>query len=115
MREYKSIQKWFAKSKYKKGTEQTYLGYIATWCGLLNKNPDELVNVNAEEAVNIQQKLANLMKEELGLREYSITQRINALHSFWRYNGLKITPDIMGYKGIPWLVRRKPRYENLKG
>jgi hypothetical protein len=107
MREYKSVKNWFSVREYEKQTEITYIGYIATFCGLLGRNPDELVNVTSEEALKMQQRLATLMKEELGLREYSITQRINALHSFWRSNGVQVTDDIMHYRGTPWLKRKR--------
>jgi hypothetical protein len=108
--EYKNIQVWFTEAQYKEGTKKTYLQYIAMFCGLLGKNPDQLANVTPEEALNIQQRLATAMKEELGLRELSVVQRITALHVFWNCNGVQLTEDIKKYKGTPWL-RRKKRVE----
>lgn len=107
MREFKSVQKWFTRKDYKTATKHTYLEYMAMFCGLTHKTPDELADVNSEEALNLQINLATAMKEELGLREYSITQRINALHSFWKANGATLTEDIMRYLGTPWLLREK--------
>lgn len=109
MREYKSVQKWFTYKPYETTTKHTYLEYMAMFCGLLHKTPDELANVSSEEALKLQIDLATVMKEELGLREYSITQRINALHIFWKANGVFLTKDIKKYSGTPWLMRERAR------
>ena len=107
MREYESIQKWFADDRYTKHTENTYLGYITMFCCIVHKNPDELADVTSEEALNLQKKLVNVMREEFDLRIISIIQRIAPLHMFWRINGVEVTDDMMKYKGTPRLRTRK--------
>jgi hypothetical protein len=77
------------------------------FCQILNKTPDELAKLSSEQALEAQIKVATVMKERLHLREYSITNRVCALHSFWRSNGVVLTEDIMTYKGTPWLWRKK--------
>jgi muramoyltetrapeptide carboxypeptidase LdcA involved in peptidoglycan recycling len=105
VKEYKSVQAWFKAKQYKERTKSTYLQYMATFCGLLNKTPDQLASVNSREAWEIQVQLAEAMKEELQLRDLSITQRLNALHSFWRANNVQLTDAVMTYDGLPSLQR----------
>jgi site-specific recombinase XerD len=109
--DYESVKKWFARAngetRYKAKTGEIYVKYMKLFCSLSNRTPNQLADVTSEEALKIQIGLATMMKEKLELREYSITQRINALHSFWRYNGVKLTDDIMQYSGTPWLMRER--------
>jgi hypothetical protein len=106
----KSVKNWFTKRngerRYEPTTEEKYIGYMKLFCNILRITPDKLANVTSEEAVGIQQRLAAMMKS-LNLRDLSITQRIVALHSFWRYNGVSLTDKIMTYSGIPWLMRHR--------
>jgi hypothetical protein len=109
MRELKSIQNWFTKRHYEPGTEETYLLYMTTFCGITGKNADQLGSLTLEEALEAQKKIATVMKEELGLSTYSIHQRIHALHTFWVSNGIELTEDLKKYKGLPWLLRESIR------
>jgi hypothetical protein len=63
------------------------------FCLITGKTPDELTQVSSpEEALRIQQQIAETMRE-VGLRAHSSIFRINALHSFWEANGVKLTED----------------------
>jgi site-specific recombinase XerD len=108
--DYESVKRWFIKPdktrRYEPTTEEKYVDYMKLFCNILRTTPDELANVTSEEAEEIQKTLATMMKK-LRLRDLSITQRINALHSFWRYNGVTLNEKIMTYSGIPWLMRQK--------
>ena len=112
MKEYKSVQAWFTAKQYKERTKKIYLRYMSIFCRLLHKTPDQLANVNSKEALEIQVQLAEAMKNELQLRDLSITQRLNALHSFWRANNVQLTDDVMTYKGTPSLRRLVKAPEN---
>ncbi|MCW4055094.1 MAG: hypothetical protein NWE84_09315 [Candidatus Bathyarchaeota archaeon] len=105
MKDYESIRKWFSSKSYEATTESVYLKYMAIMCGLLHKTPDQLANVNSKEALELQVELVGAMKGELKLTNRSITQRINALHSFWRANNVQLTEGIMRYEGTPHLRR----------
>jgi site-specific recombinase XerD len=109
-KDFKSVKNWFTKrngeKRYKPTTEEAYIDYLKLFCNVLKTSPDKLANVSSEEAVGIQQTLASIMKS-LNLRDLSITQRINALHSFWRYNGVFLNEKIMTYSGIPWLMMQR--------
>ena len=114
MREFKSVQKWFAVKNYKVSTQAGYSEYMAIFCGILGKTPDELANVTSEEALKIQQKLIDVMLNEFGLRTTTVTFRITALHVFWRVNGVEVTPAMMGYEGSSQMVRRIRKRVNFK-
>jgi hypothetical protein len=105
VKESKSVQAWFTAKQYTKRTKKIYLRYMSIFCRLLNKTPDQLASVNSKEALEIQLQLAEAMKEELQLRDLSITQRLNALHSFWRANNVQLTDAVMTYDGLPSLQR----------
>ena len=105
MKDYESVQKWFSSRSCAERTKSVYLEYVALMCGLLHKTPNQLANVNTKEALGLQVELAGAMKQELKLSNRSITQRLNALHSFWRANGVHLTEGIMKYKGAPHLRR----------
>jgi muramoyltetrapeptide carboxypeptidase LdcA involved in peptidoglycan recycling len=79
--------------------------YLSLFCGLLHKTPDQLASVSSIEALEIQIQLATAMEQELKLKRRSITQRLNALHSFWRANNVQLTDEVMTYKGTPSLRR----------
>ncbi len=89
---YEAVKKWlvdpFGKRCYRRSTETMYLNYLATLCDLAGKTPDELAHLNGNDALKLQVELAIVMKEKLRLRETSITHRINAMHCFWRANGI---------------------------
>jgi hypothetical protein len=105
LKDNESVKNWFSSKPYKKRTESVYLNYMAMMCGLLHKTPDQLANVNSKEALVIQVQLVVAMKQELKLTDRSITQRLNALHSFWRANNVQLTEGIMRYEGTPHLRR----------
>lgn len=105
MKEYVSVQAWFTAKNYRESTKAVYLQYMATICGLLHKTPDQLADVSSTEALAIQVQLVKRMEEELKQKKRSITQRLNALHSFWRANNVQLTDAIMTYEGTPSLQR----------
>jgi hypothetical protein len=109
--EYDSVKKWFEEGTYghpfSPETRKVYKKYMDTFCRILNMTPDELAKLSPEQALEAQIKVATVMKEQIRLRELSITNRVCALHSFWRANDVVITEDIMEYKGTPWLWRKR--------
>jgi hypothetical protein len=105
LKEYKSVQTWFSSRPYKETTKAVYKRYLYMFCGLLNQTPDQLASVSSGEALEIQIQLVTAMEQELKLKKRSIMQRLNALHGFWRANGVKLTSDVMTYKGTPTLQR----------
>lgn len=111
--EYDSVKKWFEKGAYghpySPKTQKAHKHYMDMFCYILNMTPDKLANLSPEKALEAQIKVAAVMKEELHLRAVSIAQRVNALHSFWRANGVVVTEDMMVYKGSPALMKKKTR------
>jgi len=120
-----SVQNWFnhEKKPYAKQTKEVYIKYMGLFCKILNKTPNEIVAtvkgsrrpIDAME--NIEKTLASAM-ENMEMKARSIHQRLNALHNFWRANGIRLTPEIMEQiqskisKHIRRLAARIPkRYE----
>ena len=105
--EYESVKKWFTEGTYTETTKKGYIERMDVFCYILKMTPDELAKLSPEQALKAQQDLAKIMKEKLHYREYSISQCMTSLHSFWRANGLLLTDSIMKYEGTPWLWRKK--------
>ena len=79
---------------------------MATFCGLLNVQPDDLATVTPKEAPKIQQLLATDLKEELHLKDHTITMELSSRHSFWRANNVRVlTTEVIKYGGLPSLQR----------
>jgi hypothetical protein len=91
--------------QYKESTKHGYRQRMATFCNILDMNPDELALVNPEEAVQVQIKLAKAM-EDNHLTDFTIRHRLSSLHSFWRANNVRVlTHQVMKYDGLPSLQR----------
>jgi len=71
------------------------------FCEFLNETPDELISdiktseIPITEMEAVHRKLALYMKNTLKMMIRSIDQRFNALHSFYRANGIRLTPEII--------------------
>lgn len=99
MREYSSVQKWLLSKDYKKGTVDEYLRELAVMCGLLHLTPDELVKQGSRAT---QKKLAELMRDELGYKRYTILIRLCTFRSFLEANGIE-SKNLCGYEDLQWL------------
>lgn len=100
IREYKSVRKWFRGKKYKKRTKKVYAKYMATFSQVLEKNPDELISdvktsdTPITEIETVHRRLAEYMNTK-NMKVRSIDQRMNALHSFYNTNRIRLTSEII--------------------
>ena len=97
--EYSTIKKWFAKKEYAEATKKSDIEHIGVVCNILKETPDELVK-NIKESKDVLQaledqqvKLTFHMKKNMMNR--SIAQYFNMLHSFYRSNGIRLTPEVV--------------------
>ena len=100
--EYESVKKWFAfrKKPYAESTKKEYIGYMALWCKLADRTPDELAS---EDSAKMRGIIAEGMRK-LGLSIRSVIDRTNAFNGFLRANG-KQTKET--YEGIPEPLRKE--------
>lgn len=101
LRKYQTVRKWFNKGHYK--SEKRYLSWMAIICEALDKNPDEIISdIKASkfpitEMENQHVIIAKHFKEKRTkpYKARSTDMRTNALHSFYRANGIKTPVELL--------------------
>ena len=113
LREFHSVKQWLLpKGTFTRGTEGIYLDSLMMICYFLRENPDSLVERvrnNREELEQIDHALATYMDEKLHLKSTTIHDKLSALFSFLRANGILISRDNIKkmHDKIPILKFRK--------
>jgi len=97
--EYSTIKRWFAKKEYAEATKKVYIEHMGVICKILKETPDELVK-NIKESKHVLQALEDQQVEltfhmKRNMMSRSIAQYLNMLHSFYRSNGIRLTPQIV--------------------
>ena len=96
---YKSVQNWFIKAKggrgYAPSTERNYIGRMEIFCKLTGKTPDMLALADMGKMRDI---IAVGLRVQYHRSIRSVSQWINTLNSFWKYNGRQLEGKYYGIR-----------------